>query len=419
MLQINTAIENVTLYDGTKDKPLARATLLISGEKIAYAGLHSKAPAYEAKDVVDGKGLFVLPGLIDLHVHGLVDEKTLASFLFNGVTSVRDLASDIFEALAWKAKERSGLIPSPRLFVSGPVLTCPQGYPENVWGPRVSAPVQGRYQSQDKVHKLCGMGVDVVKIGMEHELGPCLSETEVISIVKAAKGLSKRVTAHITNEEDFATCLKAGVDEVAHIPARPVSDELWKEAVKKKVLIIPTIHAHAGWAEEWKRKADHPFGQFCQHGFRAGHHQCQKNLERFLEMGGQVAYGTDAGNPHMPFGVSVKEWRDLQSTGLSPAQCLKMATKDAAKVLGVEETLGTLEKGKYADLAIYQHDPLKDPQNFRTIQRVYKGGRAYPTGELEFPRPFDLDYWIRQWEKTKFKTGWQELLGGKKRVHHL
>ena len=125
-------------------------------------------------------------------------------------------------------------------------------------------------------------------------------------------------------------------------------------------------------------------------------------------MGGKVAYGTDAGNPHMPFGVSVKEWRDLQATGLTPAQCLKMSTKDAAKILGMAEKLGTVEKGKYADLVLYEHDPLKDPQNFRTLKCVFKGGRPYSPGPLEFPKPFDLDFWIRQWEKTKFKKGWQE-----------
>ena len=414
MLQINTAIENVTLYDGAKDKPSANATVLISGEKIAYVGAHSKAPAYQAAQAINGQGLFLLPGLIDLHVHGLVSESTLLSFLQNGVTSIRDLASDIFEGLAWRAKERSGLIASPRIFISGPVLTCRRGYPENVWGPQVAAPVQGRYQSQEKVRKMVGMGVDVIKMGLEHELGPCLSETEVKAITDAAHSLGKRVTAHITNEEDFEVCVKAGVDEVAHIPSRPVSDDIWKEAIKKKVMVIPTVHAHAGWAEEWKSKADHPFGQFCQHGFRAGHHQCLQNLEKFLGLGGKVAYGTDAGNPHMPFGVSVKEWKDLQDTGLTPIQCLKMATRDAAKVLGMEEKLGTVEKGKYADLALYQHDPLKDPQNFRTLWMVFKSGRAYPSGDLEFPEPFDLGFWIRQWEKTKFKPGWQDAQGRKK-----
>src|SRR5208337_671727 len=118
MLQVRTAIEKVTLYDGVRYKALSDATLLLSGEKIAYAGLHSRVPSYQAEKTIDGRGLYALPGLIDLHVHGLVDEKTLFSFLQNGVTTLRDLACDVFEAMAWKAKEQSGLIPSPRIFIS-------------------------------------------------------------------------------------------------------------------------------------------------------------------------------------------------------------------------------------------------------------------------------------------------------------
>jgi predicted amidohydrolase YtcJ len=154
------------------------------------------------------------------------------------------------------------------------------------------------------------------------------------------------------------------VDEVAHMPSRPVSDDLWKEAVLKKIQIVPTIQAHAGWAKEWQRKEKHPFGNFCHHGFKEGHVQCKKNLERFLSFGGQVIYGTDAGNPNMPFGVSFKEWMDLQSAGMTPLQCLRMATKDAAVALGMGDQLGTIEKGKWADLVIYQHDPIKNPYNF-------------------------------------------------------
>jgi imidazolonepropionase-like amidohydrolase len=286
-------------------------------------------------------------------------------------------------------------------------LTCPQGYPENVWGPKASAPIQGRYQAQEKVRQLAGLGVDVIKLGLEHELGPCLSETEVEGIVSAAHEHGKRVTAHITSEQDFEICVKRGVDEVAHMPSRPVSDDLWKEAVLKKIQIVPTVQAHAGWAEEWKRKADHPFGNFCHHGFKEGHVQCKKNLERFLSLGGKVVYGTDAGNPNMPFGVSFKEWQDLQSAGLTPAQCLKMATQDAAAALGMGNQLGTLEKGKFADLVIYAHDPVKNPYNFKTIKTVFKNGQSYPAGPLEYPRPFDLEHWINRWEKTEFKKGWQ------------
>lgn len=407
LLKVQTAIEKATVYDAVADNALAEHTLLIEDGKIAYIGPHDEAPDYKAEKIIKGAGLFVLPGFIDLHVHGLVSEQSLYSFLQNGVTSIRDLASDAFDALAWRAKEKFGLIASPRIFLAGPVLTCHRGYPENVWGPKAAAPIQGRYQAQDKVRQLSGMGVDLIKLGLEHELGPCLSETEVKGIVLAAHEYGKRVTAHITNEKDFELCVKCGVDEVAHMPSRPVSDDLWKEAILKKIQIVPTIQAHAGWAKEWQRKDDHPFGNFCHHGFKEGHKQSKKNLERFLSLGGQVVYGTDAGNPNMPFGVSIKEWQDLQSVGVTAQHCLKMSTKDAAAVLGMSDQLGTLEKNKFADLAVYERDPMKDPDHFDSLKMVFKNGQAYPAGPMEYPLPFDLEYWIDQWERTEFKKDWE------------
>lgn len=408
MLKVQTAIEKAIFYDAVSNDPLIDHTLLIENGKIAYIGPSSSVPEYKAMEVIEGEGLFVLPGFIDLHVHGLVNEACLYSFLQNGVTSIRDLASDVFEGLAWRNRERSGLIAAPRIYLAGPILTCAKGYPENVWGPQAAERVQGRYQAQERVRQLAGMGVDLIKLGLEHELGPCLSETEVEGIILAAHELGKRVTAHITDSRDFEMCVKFGIDEVAHMPARDVSDDLWKEAIQKKIKIIPTIQAHAGWAKEWQRKDDHPFGNFCHHGFKEGHAKCRHNLERFLSLGGSVAYGTDAGNPNMPFGVSMKEWEDMQSAGVTPQQCLRLSTRDAAEVLGAADQLGTLEKGKFADLAIYEQDPLKDTDHFKTLKTVFKNGKAYPAGPVEYPMPFDLEYWIDQWERTEFKKGWHE-----------
>ena len=109
-------------------------------------------------------------------MHALINETTLASFLQNGVTSIRDLASDPFHALEWKAREQTGLIFSPRICSSGPVLTCPKGYPENVWGPQLALRLTGRYQAQEKVQQLVGLGyMDLIKLGLEQlNWAPCL-----------------------------------------------------------------------------------------------------------------------------------------------------------------------------------------------------------------------------------------------------
>ena len=403
MATVNLALKNIFLRDGVADGAVANALVLVQGGKILYAGPASGAPAYAAEREIDGGGGTVLPGLIDLHVHALATEAALKSVLANGVTTLRDMASPSLHAVEWKMRERRGAAHLPRIHVSGPVVTCEGGYPSTVWGPDVAAFVTGKFQSQEKVRKLILGDMDVIKIGLEHELGPCLSETEVRAVVDQAHAMGKRVTAHLTDARDFELCLKTGVDEAAHLPARVLSDDLWKEAVRQGMVILPTIHAHAGWAEEWKRRQDHPFGCQCLQGFREGYHQALTNLERFLSFGGKVAYGTDAGNPHMPFGASVEEWKDLQRAGITPEKCLRMSTLEAAQILGAEAKAGSLEAGKLADLALYTHDPLKTPQNFRTIQWTMKGGEITPSGDLEFPPPFDLDFWIRQWEATQKK----------------
>jgi imidazolonepropionase-like amidohydrolase len=401
ILSVSLALRNITLHDGVSDKSVSDALVLINNGKVSYAGPKTGGPAYTAEREIDGGGGYVLPGLIDLHVHALAEEKALRSFIANGVTTVRDMASPVLNAVEWKMKERRGAPGLPRIFVSGPVVTCEGGYPASVWGSDVAVFVTGKYQTQEKVRKLLLSDLDVIKVGLEHELGPCLSETEVKAACDTAHAAGRRVTAHLTSEKDFELCLKAGVDEAAHIPAREIPDEMWKEAASKGMVILPTLHAHAGWSEEWKRRSAHPFGCQCLAGFKEGYQQALRNLEKFLSFGGRVAYGTDAGNPHMPYGVSVEEWKDLQKVGLSPLQCLKMATSDAAGILGASDKLGSLVQGKQADLALYTHDPLNSPQNFRTLQWTLKGGELIPSGELEFPPPFDLDFWIAQWETNQ------------------
>ncbi len=409
-MKVSLAITNIAqLYDGVGKKPLADALVLIHHDSLAYVGPKAGAPDYRADETYDAGGATALPGLIDLHTHALIDEETLGSFVRNGVTTIRDLGSDAFRAVRWKKMERAGKVVSPRIFASGPILTCPGGYPDNVWGNNIAAPVRGRYHAQERVKKIVSMQLDVIKVGLEDELGPCLSETEVRAVISQARESGVPSTVHLTSATDFELALRSGLTEMAHVPARPMPDDVWKEAVRQKVRIIPTLHAHSGWAEEWKRRKDHPFGHHCIKGFQQGYWQAIRNLEKFLSFGGEVLYGTDAGNPNLPFGASGAEFKDLMKTGLAMTACLSMATSGAAAALGIGDRTGSLEKGKWADLALYGEDPMKDPDDFKTIRMVFKAGIPVSPGPMALPVPFDLDFWISQYEKTGFKPKvWSE-----------
>lgn len=391
------------LYDGVSDKPVSDAVVQILHDSIEYAGPKTGSPSCTTENELDAKGAVALPGLIDLHTHALIDEDSLGSFLRNGVTTIRDLGSDAYRAVGWKKRERANKVLAPRIFASGPILTCPGGYPDNVWGNNIAWPLRGRYHAQEKVKKIVAMQLDIVKVGLEDELGPCLSETEMKAVIAQAEESGVPSTVHLTSASDFELALRSGLREVAHVPSRPMHDDLWREAAKKKVRIVPTIHAHSGWAEEWKRRRNHPFGEHCIKGFQQGYWQSIRNLEKFLSFGGEAVYGTDAGNPNLPFGASGAEWKDLMKTGLSVTQCLRMSTSKAAEVLGIGDKTGSLVKGKWADLALYREDPMRDPDDFKTIQMVFKAGVLVHPGPMAFPVPFDLDYWIGQFEKTGFK----------------
>jgi hypothetical protein len=389
------------IYDGRHPSPIPKGVLLIDHGKINYVGLQQSAPSFQAAEILDVKDAYIIPGLIDLHVHCFDHHGSLESFLRNGVTTIRDLASDPFHGLECKHQELSGKTLSPRVYFSGPILTCPGGYPTQLWNSQISLLVKGRFQAQEKVKWLDSLGIDVIKIGLENELGPCLSETEIKAITTMAHDLGKKVTAHLTNEKDFELCLKGSVDELAHIPARPVSDDLWKEAILKGIRIVPTIHAHWGWACEWKKKEAHPFGHHCYLGFESGYKQALGNLERFLNLGGKIIYGTDAGNPFLPFGVSVEEWKDLRQAGLSLLECLSISTIQAAEALGCQEQVGSLEVGKFADLGIYTDNPLDNPENFKTIILTLKNGKKIAPQPVQYPKAFNLDFWINQWNNGK------------------
>jgi imidazolonepropionase-like amidohydrolase len=404
MLSAAFALKKVRLYDGVGENPVPDALLLVRNGKILFAGPSQDAPPYTSEQTLDGQGGTVLPGFIDLHVHALSNEKGLRSLAANGVTTLRDLAAPALQAVEWRMRERRGEEAGlPRIYACGPVLTCEGGYPSNEWGPDVAAVVSGRFQAQEKVRRLLGMGLDVVKLGLDHESGPCLSLTEASAAVEAAHELGKRVTAHVTDARDFELALHAGVDETAHLPSRPIPDNLWKEAVARGLVILPTLRAHAGWAEEWGRLGDHRFARQSQEGFREGYRQALKNLARFLDFGGKVAYGSDAGNPRMPFGVSIEEWQDLRRCGLSPTRCLRMATSDAAEALGEGSRLGRLQEGYAADFCLYRRDPLQNPEDFRAIEWTMKGGEWIAPLPMERPAPFDLGRWIHPREGREKK----------------
>lgn len=297
------------LFDGTELRE--PGAVLVRGDRIVAVGGELDARAERTIALGDAT---ILPGFVDLHVHAE------AGMLEGGVTTVRDLGSPL-DAL--RPPGRSGRL---RVLRAGPIVSVEGGYPEIYWGPQVALNVSGGAGARDAVRMLAERGAAVVKISLDPgaEGWPMLGVGEVRAIVAEAHARGLAVTAHAQRPAGVARALAAGVDELAHAPCG-ATDEMLQELAARQVEVVATLHV-----------------------LRAGG-GCLGVAERFVELGGWLLYGSDAGNPGIPAGIDLEELRLLRDAGLSPENVLAAATSRAGEQLGLAP-LGTLAEGAPADL---------------------------------------------------------------------
>ena len=264
-------------------------------------------------------------------MHGACSEDTLRGWQAAGVTSVRDLGPFTPGFIAARDRlnrdERNA-----RLIAATPLITRPGGYG--------SAYVEGPGSARALVRRFAAEGVDLIKI--------------------AARG--KRVSAHISHVRNLPLALEAGVDDLAHMVVEPLPEPLARAIASRQIAWVPTLELWKGVSEkhslDWDRIAVANTGIF----FRAG---------------GTIALGTDFSGYTIPFdrGFPITEARLLMAAGLSPMDVIVAGTRHAAEVSGCLARLGTVEKGKTADLLVVRDNPLEDIRALEKPVLVIKGGR--------------------------------------------
>jgi imidazolonepropionase-like amidohydrolase len=430
-------ISGATLVDGTGRPPVADAIVVVEGGRIVAAGPRAKVAIPRNARVVDAKGKWVIPGLVDAHVHffqsgGLYtrpdvidlrakvpyDEElagirkrlpeTFRRYLCSGVTAVVDVGGPMWNFDVRDLAARTAA--APRVAVAGPLVSTYAPAALETADPAI-VKVDTPEAARSLVRRELARKPDLVKIWFIRR--PDLSLEESTRIVRAtveeSHAAGVRVAVHATQLETAKAAVGAGCDVLVHsVFDAPVDDEFIAMLKERRVLYEPTLVVNEGYAEVLARAVDltdvececgdpevvatwaaAPEGVGADRVARAAGQirVAQANLKRLADAGVTIAAATDAGNIGTLHGPSLhREFELMAEAGLTPMQILVSATRDAARVFGPAPEFGTVEAGKLADLVVLDADPLADIRNARRIRFVMKGGTIYERDALKAPR---------------------------------
>jgi imidazolonepropionase-like amidohydrolase len=394
-------LAGVTLFDGTGHQARPNQTVLIQGERIAAIFPLGSRPLPAGAKVYNLTGRYLIPGLIDSHVHIATDpsaedsrvrtERRLRLALLGGVTAVRDMAGDVRALASLQRDALLGEIPSPdiyyaALFAGPPFFADPRTHDASRGLIAGQVPWMRAITDTTDIHQAVAeaRGTGATAIKLYAELSGALARR--ITTEAHAQGL--KVWAHAAlRPARPIDVVEAGVDAVSHAnllalaidSARratalhaPANQSLDIEDAGFDTLLSTMVRHHTIFEPTLLVFADRPpvlrlAGAIARQAHRRG---------VTIIAGTDTLGAADADSLTLP---NLHRELELLVTlaGLSPAEALESATRDAAAVLGAQSIRGTIEAGKLADLVVVRSDPLLDIRNTRSIQMVMKRGRVY------------------------------------------
>jgi imidazolonepropionase-like amidohydrolase len=429
------AIVGATVVDGAA-APIPDAVVLINGDRIQAVGSRAQVALPKGITIVDGRGKWVAPGLIDAHVHffqsggaytrpDVVDlrkvrpyereiallkaalPRTFARYLLCGVTSVVDVGGPFWNFEVREAAGRTAL--APRVAVAGPLVSTVDRPQLDIGDPpivKTATPDEARALVRRELERK----PDLMKVWFVFRPGDDLAAGKALvaaTVDEARKG-GVRTAVHATELETARAAVEAGADVLVHSVFDKLVDDAFVDLLKRRgVVYIPTLFVRTGYTlvltgaftptPAERRGADPDVlatfeevkgrPELTSRSRRAADPESDRvplqNLKRLSDAGVTIAAGTDAGNIGTLHGPSIfRELRLMADAGLTPREVLASATAGGARVMGREKDLGAVAPGKLADLLILDRDPLVDVANLEAIHRVVKGGRVYTPEEL-------------------------------------
>jgi imidazolonepropionase-like amidohydrolase len=384
---------NVDVFDGYR--MLRSRTVRIAEGMIENVTASESATSADsaASAPIDGRGMTLLPGLIDAHVHIGGGEQPLEQAAALGVTTVLDMWGDP-QLLAPLEKEIAhGEHPNAADFrTAGTGATVPKGHPTEMGSPQIPT-LKPEEDVQAFVDARFAEGSDYLKIMYEHAF-PTLSVEQLRALVVAAHKRNKLAVAHESKQFEGLAEMQAGVDGVEHIfDDTTISREFIETAVATHMVFTPTlsiVQAVGGDPSGSGLAADPRFEPYLlgwalhiltvklpPDATKNHHYEIAKAAVRALHQAGvTILAGTDAPNPDTSYGVSLhQELLLLTECGLSAEEALRAATSSPAREFGLIDR-GRIENGRRADLLLVRGDPTKDIRATRDIVGVWKAGIA-------------------------------------------
>ena len=349
-----TAIRGATALMGPDLRRVDDAVILIERDEISAAGRGGEVTIPPGAEIVDARGLTILPGFIDAHVHiAFADPSEVVS---NGVTTARDLAWVPDEIWPLVRRSRADDFNGPLLVAAGQMLTSEGGYPTRAsWAaPGTARVVRDPHDAASAVDEQVDNGAVIIKVALNRDAGPTLQPDTLRAIVNAAHDRGLRVTGHVTGIDELRKALDAGLDELAHVPmsSERIPDQMIDDMVEGDMTVVPTLSIR--FARDQKVAID--------------------NLRRFLAAGGRVVYGTDLGNEGPAPGIDLREIQAMRRAGMSARDIIASATVGAARYMSLDNT-GVLTPGRDADIIAVRGDPLADIGALTDVQMVWRDGR--------------------------------------------
>ena len=399
--QVNLIVRAQMLIDGLGEPAVQQGLVAIAGDKIVYAGRAAHAPVFPPNaQVLDLPQACLMPGLIDMHAHpsyywdqsdnatytyepegalvyspvmiAIMATNKIRQALMTGITTIRDTGAVNDIMFEVRKGVRKGLIPGPRLYLSGRLITPTGGHVHYLAG--LTNQADGPYGFRTAVREEVRAGADFIKLAND---GQDCTQEEFDAAVNEAHRLGKKVAFHTSSPPSQRMAIDAGTDTFEHGTPTPEEIEL---AVKKGIAWTPTLsmtHDYLKYYEDRLKHNDPRLAQFAREQYSGTMEYIERkhaSMEYALKIGMKVMAGTDTFIEGIRFDAVPDEIRWLVNYGCTPMQAIQAATAWAAEIMGWSE-IGTLQPGKLADVIAVAGDPLTDIRAVGNAILVIQEGR--------------------------------------------